>query len=259
MGPTWRDTQLPSFTDIIAGMAASARILIVDDEPAVVDLIDYNLTRQGFQTVTANDGPAALRLMQEHQPDLIVLDLMLPGMHGHDVCRELRKTSTVPIIILTAQGEEIDRVLGLELGADDYLCKPFSVRELIARIKAVLRRGPAAWSGTAAWSGGGMKTIACKGLTLEPESRTARIGATVLDLTRIEFDLLLALMNPVERVLSREQLLQQVWGYAFYGDARAVDSSIKRLRAKIRMVDVAADGLIAVRGVGYKFSATGEG
>ncbi len=115
--------------------ATSAGILIVDDEPAVVDLIDYNLTRHGFQTVTAADGPAALRLAQDQQPDL-----MLPGMHGHDVCRELRKTSAVPIIILTAQGEEIDRVLGLELGADDYLCKPFSVRELIARIKAVLRR-----------------------------------------------------------------------------------------------------------------------
>ncbi len=243
-------------------MTASARILIVDDEPAVVDLIDYNLTRQGFLTVTAGDGPAALRLAQEQQPDLIVLDLMLPGMHGHDVCRELRKSSTVPIIILTAQGEEIDRVLGLELGADDYLCKPFSVRELIARIKAVLRRGSGAPGsgapGSAAPGSGGMKTVSCKGLMLEPDSRTARIGATALDLTRIEFDLLLALMHSVERVLSREQLLQQVWGYAFYGDARTVDSSIKRLRAKIRMVDVAADGLVAVRGIGYKFSATGE-
>lgn len=243
--------------DIIAGMAASMRILIVDDEPAVVDLIDYNLTRQGFQTATAGDGLAALRLAQEQQPHLIVLDLMLPGMHGHDVCRALRKISAVPIIILTAQGEEIDRVLGLELGADDYLCKPFSVRELIARIKAVLRRGSGAPS-SGAPSNGGVKTIACKGVTLEPDSRTARVGATTLDLTRIEFDLLLALMSPVERVLSREQLLQQVWGYAFYGDARAVDSAIKRLRAKIRAVEASADGLVAVRGVGYKFSATGD-
>jgi two-component system phosphate regulon response regulator PhoB len=220
-------------------------ILIVDDEPNVVDLIAYNLERQGFGVLIARDGPTGLAMAREHKPDLIVLDLMLPGMHGHEVCRALRRETNVPIIMLTAQGDEIDRVIGLELGADDYLPKPFGVRELLARINAVLRRGATNGQGTGPVTGG---------LALDPAARNAWVNGAALELTRIEFDLLHLLHSNAGRVYTREQLLAQVWGYAFFGDARAVDSAIKRLRAKIHALDPAADGLVAVRGVGYKFS-----
>jgi DNA-binding response OmpR family regulator len=223
------------------------RILIVDDEPNVVDLIAYNLERQGFGVLIARDGPSGLAMAREQTPDLIVLDLMLPGLHGHEVCRALRRETNLPIIMLTAQGEEIDRVLGLELGADDYLPKPFGMRELLARIRAVLRRGAGAPNRP-------VTSPTPSGLVLNPDTRTAQINGAVLDLTRIEFDLLHLLHNNSGRVYTREQLLEQVWGYQFFGDTRAVDSAIKRLRAKIHALDPDADGLVAVRGVGYKFS-----
>ena len=168
---------------------------------------------------------------------------------GLDVCRELRRTSRVPIIMITARGEEVDRVVGLELGADDYVSKPFSVRELMARVKAVLRRTqPDEGEATPVLTGPG-------GLRLDAERREATVGGALLDLTRLEFDLLYTLLLNAERVLTRERLLEQVWGYDFAGDTRAVDSAIKRLRAGLRAADPQADAIEAVRGLGYKFKA----
>jgi DNA-binding response OmpR family regulator len=232
------------------------RILVVDDEPAVVELLVYNLRKAHFEVLTAGDGREALRLAQEGRPDLIVLDLMLPEIDGLDVCRELRRTSQTPIIMLTARGEEVDRVVGLELGADDYLCKPFSVRELLARIKAVLRRAPGqevqASAAPSTW------LVGPGGLRLNIEQREAFIQTVPLELSRLEFDLLHLFLSHADWVLSREQLLSQVWGYDYPGDDRAVDSAIKRLRAKLRAVDPQADNIVAVRGIGYKFKRSNE-
>jgi DNA-binding response OmpR family regulator len=226
----------------------SARILIVDDEPAVTDLLAYNFRKAGYEILLAGDGREALKQAYEASPDLILLDLMIPEVDGLDVCRELRKTSQVPIIMITARGEEIDRVVGLELGADDYVCKPFSVRELMARVKAVLRRGQKDDEET------GSLLLGKGGLRLDVESRTAVAGATTLDLTRLEFDLLHYLLVNAGRVLTRERLLEQTWGYDFTGDTRAVDSAVKRLRAKLRAASAEADSIETVRGVGYRMN-----
>jgi DNA-binding response OmpR family regulator len=227
------------------------KILVVDDEPAVTDLLAYNLRKANYDVLTAANGREALTVARQSNPDLILLDLMLPEIDGLDVCRELRKTSEVPIIMITARGEEIDRVVGLELGADDYVSKPFSVRELLARIKAVLRR--AAQSEQKAV---GLERILCGkgGLQLEPESRLVKVAETNLPLTRLEFDLLQLLLSNAGRVLTRERLLEQAWGYDFIGDTRAVDSAIKRLRAKLRAANPEADAIEAVRGVGYRLN-----
>lgn len=225
------------------------RILIVDDEPAVLDMLAYNLRRANYEVLTAADGRTALYLARNDRPDLILLDLMLPEVDGFDVCRELRRSSQVPIIMLTARDDEIDRVVGLELGADDYVCKPFSVRELMARIKAVLRRV----AGEAGESQPPVTRLTGPGgLALHVEPREALVHTIPLDLTRLEFDLLYTLLAHPGQVLSREQLLTQVWGYDYPGDARAVDSTIKRLRAKLRAADPQADCIVAVRGIGYK-------
>ena len=225
------------------------RILVVDDEQAVSDLLAYNLRRASYEVITAADGHAALEMAESHHPDLILLDLMLPGIEGLDVCRELRKTSAVPIIMITALGEEIDRVVGLELGADDYIPKPFGVREVLARVKAVLRRAAAPGP-----KDGDLRASLCGPgeLRVEVETRQVRVGATPLHLTHLEFDVLQLLLTNAGRVLSRERLLQQAWGYDFVGDTRAVDSLLKRLRAKLRMANPAADSIEAVRGVGYR-------
>lgn len=223
-------------------------ILVVDDEASVTDLLAYNLRKAHYEVLVAADGQTALDLARQYSPDLILLDLMIPTIDGLDVCRELRKTSTVPIIMLTARGEEIDRVVGLELGADDYVCKPFSIRELLARIKAVLRRSENQ-------PDVGLPLTFLRGpgdLKLDIEGHTASIGGEVLTLTRLEFDLLHLLLQNAGRVLTRERLLEQAWGYDFVGDTRAVDSAIKRLRAKLRMASPDADCIEAVRGVGYR-------
>ena len=223
----------------------SARILVVDDEAAVSDLLAYNLRKAHYEVDLAADGRSALRLARATAPDLILLDLMLPEVDGLDVCRELRKTSRVPIIMLTARDEETDRVVGLELGADDYVCKPFGVRELMARIKAVLRRTAGEGEPAAVLRGPG-------GLLLDVERRLVTVGEQPLDLSRLDFDLLHALLLNAGRVLTRERLLEQAWGYAYAGEARAVDSAVKRLRAKLRLAAPEADAIQAVRGVGYR-------
>ncbi len=227
------------------------KILVVDDEPAVLDLLAYNLRKAGYEALTARDGYQALEMARQFSPDLILLDLMLPGIEGLEVCRELRKTSDVPIIMITALGEEIDRVVGLELGADDYIPKPFGIREVLARVKAVLRRAALPEQSPdrllEAVSGPG-------GLCLQVESRQVAVGKLSLHLTHLEFDVLYLLLSNAGRVLTRERLLEQAWGYDFVGDTRAVDSLIKRLRAKLRAANPAADSIEAVRGVGYRLN-----
>jgi DNA-binding response OmpR family regulator len=226
------------------------RILVVDDEPAVTDLLAYNLRKAHYEVLTAADGKSALRLAKESKPDLILLDLMIPEVDGLDVCRELRKSSGVPIIMITARGEEVDRVVGLEIGADDYVTKPFSVRELMARVKAVLRR---------AKNGGPEKepsTIlrAPGDLIMDVERRAVTVAKTAIELTRLEFDLLHRLLINPGRVLTRERLLEQAWGYDYVGDTRAVDSAVKRLRAKLRQAAPEADCIESVRGLGYRIN-----
>ncbi len=224
------------------------KILVVDDETSVTDLIGYNLKKAHYEVLVAHDGEAALQAAEKHKPDLILLDLMLPKIDGLDVCRQLRKSSQVPIIMVTARGEETDRVIGLELGADDYLCKPFSMRELMARIKAVLRRNQKeiTKSPTAAILAGP------SGLALDEDSRTVTLKEIPLQLTRLEFDLIQHLILNSGRVLSREQLLSQAWGYDFVGGVRAVDSAIKRLRKKIQQIDASLTLIETVRGIGYR-------
>src|SRR5512138_170065 len=228
------------------------RILVVDDEPVVTDLLAYNLRKALYEVFTAADGRTALQLAHECKPDLILLDLMIPEVDGLDVCRELRKTSGVPIIMITARGEEVDRVVGLEIGADDYVTKPFSVRELMARIKAVLRRaetGGADQEPSKLLRGPG-------GLLMDVERRTVTVADVSVELTRLEFDLLHRLLINPGRVLTRERLLEQAWGYDYVGDTRAVDSAVKRLRAKLRQAAPEADCIESVRGLGYRINQT---
>ncbi len=224
------------------------KILVVDDETSVTDLIGYNLKKAHYEVLVAHDGEAALNIAREKDPDLILLDLMLPKIDGLDVCRELRKTSQIPIIMVTARGEETDRVIGLELGADDYLCKPFSMRELLARIKAVLRRNQNDLSLS-------HNVAIIKGpsnLELDEDSRIVTINGIPLPLTRLEFDLIQYLVLNAGRVLSREQLLSQAWGYDFVGGVRAVDSAVKRTRKKISLIDPDLSLIETVRGIGYR-------
>ena len=224
------------------------KILVVDDEISVTDLISYNLEKAHYDVLVAHDGEEALKSARANNPDLILLDLMLPKIDGLDVCRELRKTSQVPIIMVTARGEEADRVIGLELGADDYLCKPFSMRELMARIKAVLRRNQKEITENPSTN----ILTGPSGLALDEDSRTVTLKEIPLPLTRLEFDLIQHLVLNSGRVLSREQLLSQAWGYDFVGGVRAVDSAVKRLRKKIHLINPNLDLIETVRGIGYR-------
>jgi two-component system response regulator VicR len=226
----------------------SAKILIVDDEPPIIDMLSYNLQRANYQVVTATDGEQAITRARQEQPDLIILDLMLPRLDGLEVCRILRRERDVPIIMLTARDAEVDRVVGLELGADDYVVKPFSVRELIVRVKNVLRRAAPQPPDTPT------PIIQVGELTLDTTRHEARLEGILLKLTSLEFDLLYALARHVGQVLSRVQLLDQVWGYDYHGDLRVVDAVIKRLRRKLRQTVPHAEIIITVRAVGYKLS-----
>jgi DNA-binding response OmpR family regulator len=230
-------------------MTERALILIVDDETAILDVVRYNLEKSNFQVITARDGLEAIRLTQSEKPDLLILDLMLPGLDGFEVCRRVRTESSVPIIMLTAKDEEVDRVVGLELGADDYVVKPFSTRELIARVKSVLRR-------TRLGMDQPIGVMRIHEFELDRDRYQASWDQESLDLSSLEFELLYTLLRHTGRVLSREQLLDQVWGYGYPGDTRAVDTAIKRLRQKLREADEVAALLIeTVRGVGYKLRA----
>jgi DNA-binding response OmpR family regulator len=225
-----------------------SRVLIVDDEPPIVDMLAYNLKRANYEVLVARDGEEALDRARREQPDLIILDLMLPRLDGLEVCRALRRERDVPIIMLTARDAEVDRVVGLELGADDYVVKPFSVRELMVRVKNVLRRAAPRPAETAP------DTIRVDRLTVDATRHEARLGDAELELTALEFDLLYTLALHAGQVLSREQLLEQVWGYEYHGDLRVVDAAVKRLRAKLRRAAPEAEVIETVRGVGYKLS-----
>jgi DNA-binding response OmpR family regulator len=226
----------------------STQILIVDDEPPIVDVLAYNLQQAHYRVLTARDGEEALALARREKPDLIILDLMLPKVDGLEVCRALRRERDVPIIMLTARDAEVDRVVGLELGADDYVVKPFSVRELMARVKNVLRRSAPRPADEK------QELIQAGTLSVDAIRHEVWWGETELKLTALEFNLLYTLARHASQVLSREQLLEQVWGYDYYGDLRVVDAAIKRLRAKLRQAAAEAEPIVTVRGVGYKLT-----
>lgn len=228
---------------------AEALILVVEDEPTIVEVVVRYLQREGFRTLTAGDGPSALAAVMRERPSLVVLDVMLPGFDGIELLRRLRASGSLPVVMLTARGEEIDRVVGLELGADDYVTKPFSPRELVARVKAVLRRSPAFTS-----DGGSPPPLVAGDLRLDPAARIVTLAGTPLTLTSREFDLLAFLLRHVNQVFTREQLLDQVWGYTFAGDLSTVTVHIRRLREKIEQDPARPALLQTVWGVGYRFS-----
>lgn len=221
-------------------------ILIVDDETRIIDLAQMYLEQEGFKVESATDGAEAFQRIKEDVPSLIVLDLMLPGMDGLEICRRVRTFSEVPIIMLTARNEDIDKIVGLELGADDYLTKPFNPRELLARVKAILRRTDRARDGRDADGAG---AVSVGNLTIDPERRAVLIDKTSVDLRMKEFDLLLVLARNLGKVFSREKLLEVVWGYDFAGETRTVDVHIAHLRHKLQGMQPTID---TVWGVGYK-------
>ena len=222
----------------------SKRILVVDDEPSIVEMIRVNLEDAGFEVVVATDGDEALSYFSERQWDLVILDLMLPGVDGIEVCRRIRRESQVPIIMLTAKADEIDRVLGLEMGADDYITKPFSPRELVARVRAIFRRVP-----DAVVAG---QIIQYGKLTLNLEKRTAEVDTDRLQLTPKEFDLLHLLVRHPGRIFQRDFLLEQLWEYEYTGGTRTVDVHIRRLRQKLEDHPEYADAIETVHGIGYR-------
>ncbi len=224
------------------------RVLIVDDEPRILEVVQKYLAREGFQVETAPDGEAALTNFNAHNPDLVVLDLMLPKVDGLEVFRRLRSKSTVPVIMLTAKGEETDRIVGLELGADDYITKPFSPRELVARVKAVLRRASAT-----PLAGAGERPLTRGDLYIDPRARSVELNEKPVELTSKEFDLLWFLASHPGQVFTRTQLLDNVWGYEFYGDASTVTVHVRRLREKIEPDAADPRYITTVWGVGYRF------
>ena len=223
------------------------KILVVDDDPNILQLINLYLTREGFEVVTAEAGDEALRKFKSDPPNMMLLDVMLPGMDGWQVCREVRKVSNIPIIMLTAKDETFDKVLGLELGADDYIVKPFDTKELVARMKAVLRRYQTADAGAAT------KELSYPGLTINITQYTVTYLGRPLEMPPKELELLYFLASHPGQVFTREQLLEQVWGYDFFGDSRTVDVHVKRLRDKLVGSEEMGWALKTVWGVGYKF------
>ncbi len=234
------------------GWHSVAKILVVDDERILLDTVRYNLVKAGYEVRTAADGEAALRAAREVSPDLVLLDVMLPKIDGFDVCRTLRQESSVPILMLTARDEEIDKVLGLELGADDYLTKPFSMRELMARVKAMLRRAEMAHPEEERPA---EKPLREGELEIDLLSHQANRAGNSLHLKPKEFDLLAFLMSHRGQVFSRDQLLQQLWGYDYLGDSRTVDVHVRWLREKIEADPSNPELIETVRGVGYRFKA----
>lgn len=224
---------------------ASERVLIVDDDTNICELLRLYLEKEGFQTVIANDGESAVSVFKEEQPDIVLLDVMLPLLDGWQVCREIRKFSDKPIIMITAKGETFDKVLGLELGADDYISKPFETKEVVARIKAVLRRSV----GVASQS---VKEVSFDKLLINLTNYELKVDGKVIDTPPKEMELIFHLASNPNRVFTRDQLLDEVWGFDYYGDSRTVDVHVKRLREKLEGVSDKWE-LKTVWGVGYKF------
>ncbi len=225
------------------------KVLVVDDEKPIADILQFNLKKEGFDVYCAYDGNEAVKMVEEIQPDIILLDIMLPLRDGMEVCREVRKKYDMPIIMLTAKDSEIDKVLGLELGADDYVTKPFSTRELIARVKANLRRHQSLASQTAAEED--TNEIEIGALVIHPDAYIVSKYGETIELTHREFELLHYLAKHIGQVMTREHLLQTVWGYDYFGDVRTVDVTVRRLREKIEDTPSHPTWIVTRRGVGY--------
>jgi len=233
---------------------AGHMILVVGDDQTLLDVLKYNLTKEGYNVVTAIDGHQALEVARSKKPEAIILDIMLPKIDGLEVCRILRREMTVPILMLTAKSEEVDKIVGLEIGADDYMTKPFSVRELLARIRAMLRRTEMLKQELVP-SEDVTESSAIKvgDLEIDPVRHQVNLGNSALELSPLEFDLLAFLADNQGRVFSRDHLLERVWGYDYAGDTRTVDVHIRWLRQKIEADPAHPRYLLTVRGVGYKF------
>src|SRR5699024_2930809 len=223
------------------------QILVVDDEQPIADILKFNLEKEGYDVIIAYDGDDAIKRAEEEKPDLVLLDIMLPGKDGNEVCREIRKTQSMPIIMLTAKDAEIDKVLGLELGADDYVTKPFSNREVIARVKANLRRQQQIPDDAVQTT----KNSEIGRLVIHPDAYAVTRDGVQLDLTHREFELLHYLARHIGQVMTREHLLETVWGYDYFGDVRTVDVTIRRLREKIEENPSNPMWIVTRRGVGY--------
>jgi len=229
------------------------KILVVDDEKNIVDIITFNLKKDGYDVICAYDGEKGLELARAENPELVILDIMMPAMDGFEVCKEIRRDSQVPIIMLTARSEEIDKVLGLELGADDYVTKPFSIRELSARVKANLRRTESTAEHEISAQNGGVLTF--DGLTIDLNKYEVKRGENLIDITNREFELIKFLALNNTQVVTREMLLKEVWGYEFYGDndLRTIDVTVRRLRMKVEENPDKPRYILTKRGVGYCF------
>ena len=228
------------------------KILIVDDEKNIADIIVYNIKKEGYETIQAHDGEEGLALALSESPDLILLDIMMPKFDGFEVCQRIRKTnSQVPIIMLTARVEEVDKVMGLEMGADDYITKPFGVKELIARVKANLRRKD--FDNDIKTKSGKSALLHFGDLTINPDLYEVRRGGETVELTRREFELVKYMATQNDQVFTRENLLENVWGYEYLGDVRTVDVTIRRLRTKLEINPNDPQYVLTKRGVGYYF------
>lgn len=228
----------------------AAKILIVDDEENIVDILKENLIREGYETIEAYDGETALRMGLEEDPDLILLDCMLPLMDGFEVCRRLRHKTSVPILMLTAKSEEIDKIVGLELGADDYITKPFSVREVMARVKAQIRRNHLNENEQVSKD----EKLVYGDLVIDQKAYEVSLGEEIIDLTLREYELLRFLASYPGQVFSRETLLEKVWGYEYFGDVRTVDVTVRRTREKLEPDQDNYRYILTKRGVGYYFN-----
>jgi len=242
----WHGVAGDNYTGRERGEFLSKTILVVEDEPTLVATLRYTLEREGYDVFSAEDGEQGVRVAREEQPDLILLDLMLPGLGGLDVCRILRREMQVPILILTAKDEEVDKVVGLELGADDYVTKPFGMRELLARVRALLRRVETAGTKEP-------KTLSTGDLQIDLDGRKALREGEELPLKPREYDLLTFLVRNKGQAFTRAQILNQVWGYDYAGDTRTVDVHVRWLREKIEQQPSKPTRLITVRGTGYRF------
>lgn len=229
-------------------MQMARKVVVADDEKPIADILEFNLKKEGYDVYCAYDGNDAVDLIYEEEPDIVLLDIMLPGRDGMEVCREVRKKYEMPIIMLTAKDSEIDKVLGLELGADDYVTKPFSTRELIARVKANLRRH---YSQPAQDTGNVTNEITIKDIVIYPDAYSIKKRGEDIELTHREFELFHYLSKHMGQVMTREHLLQTVWGYDYFGDVRTVDVTIRRLREKIEDDPSHPEYIVTRRGVGY--------
>jgi two-component system response regulator RegX3 len=226
-------------------------VLLVEDEESFIEAVRLGLSREGFAVEVARDGHEALEMFERCSPDIVLLDVMLPKMSGIDVCRRLRQTSDVPIIMVTAKSSEIDTVVGLEVGADDYVTKPYRIRELVARMRAALRRSPRDSTGEIALPS--TETIVVGDVSLDPEEHVVTIAGDIVPMPLKEFDVLRLLLTNAGRVLTREMLIDRVWGSDYFGDTKTLDVHIKRLRSKIEDDPSAPTRIITIRGLGYKF------